>query len=208
MAKESKKANPNSHSIYLTEAEDNFVRDVFEGRDRVLAFKDYFDTSEMDEDKIKERARLMLARPKIRNHYNTLFKEMQERLAEASVYTFEQGVHTLKYLIDAVQVQLEDKKNARDTELEFLFDELETAKTDSQRKRVIGDINKAGRRMIITTPESLALSTAIAELNKMHGFNEENVNMNTAVVFESGELSDEPLSQEKVNEILGVNEEE
>ena len=78
----------------------------------------------------------------------------------------------------------------------------------SKREKLFAEVNKLRRYRTVTTSESLAIQGAIAELNKMHGFNEENVNLGGVVNFIGGaEISDEPLTKEQVIERVGYDPE-
>lgn len=201
--KQERKQNP-----YITLPEDNFVRDIMEGKSREQAYIDSFDTDGMSEEDIKYKARLLFQRRHIRKHYQDIFQEMQDKLATGSAYTFEEGVFTLKRLKDKTLLQLEDVQMARDEEIDRLLDEIDQEKNPKKREKLFAEVNKLRRYRTVTTSESLAIQGAIAELNKMHGFNEENVNLGGVVNFIGGaEISDEPLTKEQVIERVGYDPE-
>lgn len=191
---------------YITLPEDSFVRDIMEGKSREQAYSDNFDTEGMDEDTIKYKSRLLLNRKHVRKHYQDIFQEMQDTLAKSSAYSFEEGVFSLKRLKDFTYIQLEEIKMAREEEIERLLDLIEVEENPKKRDRLFKEVNKIRNRRTITTAESLAIQGAVAELNKMHGFNEENVNLGGAVQFVGGDsISDEALTTDQVKERLGYD---
>lgn len=204
-----KETSARTGSPYITLPEDNFVRDIMEGKSREEAYSDNFDVEDMELEDIKYKARLLFQRRHIRKHYQNIFKEMQDKLATGSAYTFEEGVFTLKRLKDKTLLQLEDIQMARDEEIDRLLDEIELEKNPKKREKLFSEVNKIRRYRTVTTSESLAIQGAIAELNKMHGFNEENVNLGGAVTFVGGStLEDTPLTGDQVAERLGYDPEE
>lgn len=204
-----KETSARTGSPYITLPEDNFVRDIMEGKSREDAYSDNFDVEGMELEDIKYKARLLFQRRHIRKHYQNIFQEMQDKLATGSAYTFEEGVFTLKRLKDKTLLQLEDVQMARDEEIDRLLDEIELEKNPKKREKLFSEVNKIRRYRTVTTSESLAIQGAIAELNKMHGFNEENVNLGGAVTFVGGEtLDDAPLTDAQVAERLGYDPDE
>jgi hypothetical protein len=114
---------------------------------------------------------------------------MRERETEKTRWTREQSIETLRYVIDVNRKDLERIDRAAEEELELLHQMM--IEDPERATSYIKEILKKRKARRASQVNNKGITDAVAELNKMQGFNEETINLNGTVVFEGeDELED------------------
>lgn len=129
-------------------------------------------------------ANRLLAKAHVRARYETLLAEHRERESVVTGWTREQSIHALQFVIDTNRKDLERIIEAGEQELEQLQKTLEEHPEEAQL--VLAQMIKNKKKARANLVNNQGIISAVAELNKMQGFNEQNVNM-TGVVSFSGD---------------------
>jgi hypothetical protein len=97
------------------------------------------------------------------------------------MWTREQSIETLRYVIDINKKDLERINKAFEEELEML---QKLMQEDPEKAPLyLEQILKQRKLRRASKVNNQGIIDAVAELNKMQGFNEETINMNGTVVF-------------------------
>lgn len=133
-------------------------------------------------DSLKSQAYKLIHRPNVKARYDELLEEFRNREREKTGWTREQSIQALKFVIDSNKKDVERIYEAYEQELEELQKQIE------QNPELAQDLLslkiKQRKKLRSTITNNNGIIAAVAELNKMQGYNEQNVNMNGMVVFQ------------------------
>ena len=169
----------------LTKAQEIFVQELLKGNTQRQAYiKAYPSKKNWKENSLDSSASTLFKNPKVRERYDELLNEMREIETEKTKWTREQSIETLRYVIEVNKKDLERIEAAAEEELELLHRMMIE---DPERATLyIKEILKKRKARRASQVNNKGITDAVAELNKMQGFNEETINLNGQVVF-SGE---------------------
>lgn len=100
-----------------------------------------------------------------------------------SLWTREDSIEKLTYVIDKNQAEIERIEAAHDEETAQLLAEYESTEDEAEQAKIAKDIIAKMKKRRMTNVHNMGITQAVAELNKMQGFNETTVNMNEKVTF-------------------------
>jgi len=168
----------------LTVNQETFVNQLALGKTQREAYKIAYPNSvNWNDSSIDSQASRLFKRPQVKSRYEELISEIRANEQENTMWTREESIATLRYVIDKNKEDLERINKAHEEELEFLLkaasEETDPAKIQAL---ILGALKKRQQRRISGVHNG-GIVSAVAELNKMQGFNEENINMNQAVYF-------------------------
>ena len=166
----------------LTKPQEIFIQELLKGNTQRQAYlKAYPSRKNWKENSLDAAASTLFKNNKVRKRYDELLNKMREEETKKTMWTREQSIETLRYVIDVNKKDLERINKAFEEELEALQklmqEDPEKAPLYLQqilRQRKLRRASKVNNQGIIE---------AVAELNKMQGFNEETINMNGTVIF-------------------------
>lgn len=104
-----------------------------------------------------------------------------------ALWTRENSIEKLKYVVDKNQEEMERIAAAFDTETAQILDEYEDCEDERKQASLAKSLVEKMKKRRMTNIHNMGITQAVAELNKMQGFNETTVNMNETVKF-TGEL--------------------
>ena len=170
----------------ITKQQEIFVQSLIEGDSQRKAYiKAYPSRKKWKDNSIDCEASKMFNQPKIKQWYDDLLQQVREEETKKTMWTREQSIETLRYVIDINKKDLDRINKAAEEELELLQRlMLEDPERAQQYVREILKQRKARRASQVNNK---GITDAVAELNKMQGFNEETINLNGTVVFEGEE---------------------
>lgn len=119
--------------------------------------------------------------PMIKLRYEKLLAELQKEEQEKTKWTREQSIDTLKYVIGKNKEDLERIQTACEDELLGLLAMIQLDPNKAVYYTELAIKQRKQRR--ISSIHNSGIVGAVAELNKMQGFNEETINMNETVRF-------------------------
>jgi len=177
-------------NIRLSERQEIFVQELIKGKSqRQAMLKAYPSRKNWKENSIDSAASTLLRNKKVRKRYDELLNKIRKEETEKTLWTREQSIETLRYVIDVNRKDLERINNAHEEELEMLQKMM--VEDPDKAPQYLKAILKQRKSRRASQVNNKGITDAVAELNKMQGFNEETINLNGTVVFEGeDELED------------------
>lgn len=121
----------------------------------------------------------------MQKRYKELLEIYRKDEQENALWTRENSIKSLKYVINQNKIDLERTQEAYEQELDYLIQQIEEHPESAPLyTRMLVEARKQ-RRMANVYNKGIV--DAVAELNKMQGFNEETINLNGTVIFEAEE---------------------
>lgn len=170
---------------YISVPEETFVRELLLGANSSDAYKTAFpeQSAKMSKEDIAYEARKLSSRRKIQRRRLSLMTEKQDELKETRKWEFHNSVIQLRYAMDEITSEIERIKQAVQDEIDALFEKADKETNPSRREKILEEINKKMKYKHLTQTQMQSMIMAVAELNKMHGFNVENFNFQGTVNF-------------------------
>lgn len=166
----------------LTKAQEIFVSELIKGvPQRHALLKAYPDKSSWQWNSIDSAASTLFRKEKVRKRYDQLMDEIRAAEQAEAKWTREQSINVLKDIIKRNIGELNRINSAYEEDIENLLNEIK--KKPSRATKLTADLLQKRKTRRITTVHNTGVIAAVAELNKMQGFNEENINLNGTVVF-------------------------
>lgn len=174
----------------LTKQQEIFVNELVKGNTQRQAYlKAYPSKKKWKETSLDCEASKLLSNSKVKQRYTELLYKMRENEQKNTQWTRDQSIETLRYVIDMNRKDMERISNAFEDELEIL---QKLMKEDPKKAPLyLQQILKQQKSRRASRVNNKGITDAVAELNKMQGFNEETINLNGTVIFaEEDELED------------------
>ena len=169
-------------NIRLTERQEVFVQELVKGKSQRQAMLiAYPSRKTWKENSIDSAASTLLRNKKVSKRYQEVLGQVRERETKRTMWTREQSIETLRYVIDVNKKDLERINKAFEEELEVL---QKLMMEDPEKAPLyLQQILKQRKSRRASQVNNKGITDAVAELNKMQGFNEETINMNGTVIF-------------------------
>ena len=166
----------------LTKPQEIFIQELLKGNTQRQAYlKAYPSKKKWKESSLDSAASSLLKNEKVRTRYEQLLNKMREEETKKTMWTREQSIETLRYVIDVNKKDLERINKAFEEELEVL---QKLMMEDPEKAPLyLQQILKQRKSRRASQVNNKGIIDAVAELNKMQGFNEETINMNGTVIF-------------------------
>ena len=183
--KENEKQNSKNFRSELTKAQEVFINELIKGKSQRQAFlKAYPNKASWQWNSIDSAASTLLKQEKVAKRYNELMERIRAKEQAETQWTREQAIKTLRGIIDKNQEEYDRIQAVIEEEIETL---LEKIKANPKRAvKLTEELIRKRKSRIVTATHNAGIISAVSELNKMQGFNEETINLNGSVVF-SGE---------------------
>lgn len=166
----------------LTKPQEIFIQELLKGNTQRQAYlKAYPSKKKWKESSLDSAASSLLKNEKVKTRYEQLLNHMREKEQEKTMWTREQSIETLKYVIDVNKKDLERINKAFEEELEMLQKLMQ--EEPEKASLYLQQILKQRKSRRASQVNNKGIIDAVAELNKMQGFNEETINMNGTVIF-------------------------
>lgn len=183
--KENEKQNRKNFRSELTRAEEIFIHELIRGKSQRQAFlRAYPEKASWKWASIDSAASTLLKKEKVAKRYDTLMNRIRAAELEKTKWTREQAIETLKGVIKRNVEEYEKIQTAIDDEIERLLEKIK--KNPRKAEKYTRELLRKRKARIVSATHNTGIISAVSELNKMQGFNEETINLNGAVVF-SGE---------------------
>lgn len=100
-----------------------------------------------------------------------------------ALWTREDSIKKLTFVIEKNQEEMERIAAAFDTETAQILEEYEACDDERKQASLAKSLVEKMKKRRMTNIHNMGITQAVAELNKMQGFNETTVNMNETVKF-------------------------
>ena len=166
----------------LTKPQEIFVQELVKGNtQRQAMLKAYPSRKNWKENSIDAAASTLFKNDKVRKRYDELLQQVREVETKKTMWTREESIETLRYVIDVNKRDLDRIQDAAEEELELLQKQIE--ENPENAAVLVQLMLKQRKSRRASQVNNKGITDAVAELNKMQGFNEETINMNGTVVF-------------------------
>ena len=166
----------------LTKPQEIFIQELLKGNTQRQAYlKAYPSKKKWKESSLDTAASNLLKNAKVKTRYEQLLNNMRKKEQEKTMWTREQSIETLRYVIDVNKKDLDRINKAFEEELELLQKQIE--ENPENAAVLVQLMLKQRKSRRASQVNNKGITDAVAELNKMQGFNEETINMNGTVIF-------------------------
>lgn len=166
----------------LTKKQEIFVQALVRGlSQRKALLKAYPNRKNWKENSLDSVASVMFKNPKIKQRYDELIEKVRERETKKTLWSREESIENLRYVVEMNRQDLERAYEAHEEELEILQDLME--KNPKDANKYLKKILKQKKQRMASDINNKGITGAVAELNKMQGYNEETLTLNTPVIF-------------------------
>ena len=170
----------------LTRPQEIFIQELLKGNTQRQAYlKAYPSKKKWKESSLDTAASNLLKHNKVKTRYEQLLNKMREEETKKTMWTREQSIETLRYVIEVNKKDLERINKAFEEELELLQKLMQ--EDPENAFQYLQQILKQRKSRRASQVNNKGITDAVAELNKMQGFNEETINLNGTVIFEGEE---------------------
>lgn len=188
MVKQDRQDKPKRDVVTLQE--ERFVNRLLQGYSQADAYLYAFPQTKLKAGKsqaLYDVASKVFNRPRVQKRFKELKAELREREVVKTGWTREQAIETLRFVIACNKKDMERINEAYEEEIKFLQELTQNAKDEKEVNDLIREMLRVRKKSRSTITNNNALISAVGELNKMQGFNEQNVNLNASVIFEGEE---------------------
>lgn len=166
----------------LTKPQETFIQELLKGNTQRQAYlKAYPSKKKWKDSSIDTAASNMLKHDKVKTRYEEVLNKMRENEQKNTMWTREESIETLRYVIDINKKDLNRIEDAAEEELELLQKQIQ--ENPDKAAVLVQLMLKQRKSRRASQVNNKGITDAVAELNKMQGFNEETINMNGSVVF-------------------------
>jgi hypothetical protein len=166
----------------LTKPQEVFIQELLKGSSQYEAYlKAYPSKKTWKRNSIDTEASKLFKNAKVKQRYDDLLQQMREEETKKTMWTRNHSIETLRYVIDVNKKDLERINKAFEEELELLQKLMQ--EDPEKAPQYLQQILKQRKSRRASQVNNKGITDAVAELNKMQGFNEETINMNGTVVF-------------------------
>lgn len=170
----------------LSKQEEIFVAEIVKGKSQRAAYLlAYPKKKHWQDNSLDTNASILFKKTKIRNRYEELMQQMRKNEERSTMWTREESIKTLRGVIDKNQADQQRIHEACEEELLLLQKQIEEDPMNA--KKYVKDMLKQRKQKRVSMIHNGGIVSAVAELNKMQGYNEENINVNGTIVFEGEE---------------------
>ena len=161
---------------------DIFIHELLKGKSQRQAYlKAYPHRKNWNPNSLDCEASKLFNKPKVKQRYDEMLAKMREEEQKKTQWTREESIKTLKYVIEKNVEDLERLAQTTEQELEALL--VAINENPERAPELTASLLKLQKARRVSATHNQGIVIAVAELNKMQGFNEENINLSGTVVF-------------------------
>lgn len=184
---DSKKEMASPKTDKVTRAQEVFINEIIKGNSQRRAFlKAYPKKASWKWNSIDTAASILFKTEKVAKRYNEIMSQIRAEEVSKAKWTREMAIETLKDIITKNQIEYERIQETLNKEVEILLDKIK--KNPRKAGTYTRELHQKMRARVVTATHNTGVISAVAELNRMQGFNEENINLSASVVFTGEDL--------------------
>lgn len=171
----------------LSPEKKKFANAILDGSSKIDAYLEYIN-SDVTKAEALAKANLLLMGKNLSGYINDKRQLLEDKIRDKQLWTRENSISELKSIIALNKQEQARAAEAIDDEIDFLLHTMEeNPEDDKVQERCIKQIIARRQKLRVNKTTNDGILCAVTELNKMHGFNEENVNLYHGQVVFSGE---------------------
>lgn len=146
---------------------------VYEGYQHWRAYNTAFppEKGERSKDNACRKGMNLLSRPHIKAEYNRMREENKKKLQEKWLWTKEDSIKHLREVIDFNEDELRRIDETYNKQIDLLLLKIDESDSIDEKDNLLQEVFSLRKQRRSSTTNSSAILSAITELNKMHGFN-------------------------------------
>lgn len=170
---------------FLTLPEDEFAKLIVNGEELKRAYSIAFPDAiiGLTDEEIIYEARKLARTKRISKRRAEILQEARDQLRGDRQWKFDNSVTTLEYVINKITEEIENVESAHYEELEYLQFLMDMEQDERKKEKLYERLLKKQQWKHLTQAQLQNMTMAVSELNDMHGFNEENINLNAPIIF-------------------------
>lgn len=115
----------------------------------------------------------IMKKPKIQAIYNEMMENKREALVAEAKWTRDTAIEALKYIYNVNRQEHERVDETYNQHIDFLLMKIEASADLVEKQKLLDNILKLRKERRASQINNNAMIQAVAELNKMHGYNSE-----------------------------------
>lgn len=141
----------------------------------------------------------IMKKPKIQAIYNEMMEKKRAELVAEAKWTRDTAIEALKYIYNINRQEHERVDKTYNDHIDFLLMKIEASADLVEKQKLLDDILKLRKERRASQINNNAMIQAVAELNKMHGYNSERLVIEDESISELdkrlAQLSNDELKQ-------------
>lgn len=165
------------------------------------------DGREYSREYCSSKALRILKRPHVQRRYREMEEQQQKELQERGLWIREESV---KYLREVLDTNIDEQKRINETykrQIDLLLIKVDEAKSPNDKEKIMEKVIEVRKKLRNNSVNNNAILSAIGELNKMHGYNSQEVTIKHDEEFEIDKKL-EKMSVEELTALLNKKENE
>ena len=148
----------------------------------------------------KTKANQILKKANVAKRYKEMTEEMNKALIQQGLWTKDEAIEKLRDMINRNEEEQKRINETCNAEIDLLLIKIQEADTADKKEKLINQVMKLRKAIRNNTVNNNAILTAISELNKMHGYNSQEITLKRDEEFET----DKKLEQMSVEELTAL----
>ena len=148
----------------------------------------------------QSKANRLLKKANVKKRYEIMQEQIKQSLIDRGVWTKEKGIEKL---IDRIEANENEQKRINETyeaQIDMLLLKIQESQSANEKEKLLNQVMKLRKEIRNNTVNNNAIIQAVTELNKMHGFNSQEITVKQDEEFEI----DKKLSKMSVEELTAL----
>lgn len=142
-------------------------------------------------------ASVLLHKPNVAKLVKEMEKDMQEKMEQKGLWTREEAIKELKAIIEKNKNEQDRINESYQTQIDMLILKIQNETTPDKKEKLFNQMTELRKKIRNSQINNNAILSAVGELNKMHGYNSQELIVKHNEEFEIdkklAKLSDEEL---------------
>ena len=146
------------------------------------------------------KANRLLKKANVKKRYEIMQEQIKQSLVDRGVWTKEKGIEKL---IDRIEANENEQKRINETyeaQIDMLLLKIQESQSANEKEKLLNQVMKLRKEIRNNTVNNSAIIQAVTELNKMHGFNAQEITVKQDEEFEI----DKKLAKMSVEELTAL----
>jgi uncharacterized protein (UPF0335 family) len=146
------------------------------------------------------KANQLLKKANVKKRYEIMQEQIKQSLVDRGVWTKEKGIEKL---IDRIEANENEQKRINETyeaQIDMLLLKIQETQSANEKEKLLNQVMKLRKEIRNNTVNNNAIIQAVTELNKMHGFNAQEITVKQNEEFEI----DKKLSKMSIEELTAL----
>ena len=146
------------------------------------------------------KANQILKKANVAKRYKKMTEEMNKTLIQQGLWTKDEAIEKLRDMINRNEEEQKRINETCNAEIDLLLIKIQEADTADKKEKLINQVMKLRKSIRNNSINNNAILTAISELNKMHGYNSQEITLKHDEEFEI----DKKLEQMSVEQLTAL----